>query len=179
LVPARKLNGRILLALCIGAVILSLVFVEFAYVVLSPKQTGTMYGTLFINEGGYSNATASATGSYNATLTAENGNGTVLFTFISGTDLLHNHLVPITNYTITVSQISMDIGGHMVVLPWEDNDTVWAHQYDNNYIASMGPLAPGYEVRGQVSASVFGLPANNYVEFRFYAAGGNPNADCC
>jgi len=176
LVPAKTVSGSWLLALSVGAIIISVAFIGVAYMALSPKQGGTMFGTLFVNEGGYSNATATATSSYNATLTANGGNGSILFTFLSGSDLIKNHLVEVSNYTISVSQISMNIGGHKVTLPWEDNDTVWAGQYNNNYIASWGPSAPGYEVRGLVSPSVFGLPADAYIEFRFEAAGGEASS---
>jgi hypothetical protein len=179
LTPAKQVNGRWLLVLSVGAIIISLAFIGVAYVALSPAQGGTMFGTLFVNEGGYSNATASATASYNVTLTARNGGGSILFTFLSGTDLIQEHLISISNYTITVNEISMSVGGHAVVLPWEDNDTVWAGQYNSNYIASWGPSAPAYELRGQVSPSAFGIPQNNYVEFRFQAAGGEPSDDCC
>jgi hypothetical protein len=178
LVPAKTVNGSWLLVLSVGAIIISFAFIGVAYVALSPKTAGTMFGTLFINEGGYSNATSSATASYNATLTANNGNGSILFTFLSGSDLVQNHLLTMSNYTISVNQISMTVGGHSVLLPWEDNDTVWAGVYNNNYVASWGPTAPGYELRGQVSPSIFGLPPNYYVEFRFEAAGGEP-AQCC
>jgi hypothetical protein len=178
LVPAKQISGRWLLALSVGALIVSFAFIGFAYEALSPSSNGTLYGTLFVNEGGYSNATASATASYNATLTAAKGNGSILFTFLSGTDLVQDHLVTITNYTISTNQVSMTIAGHLALLPWEDNDTVWAHEYDSNYIASWGPSAPTYELRGQVSPSIFGLPASDYVEFRFAAQGGEP-AECC
>jgi len=178
LIAAKQVSGKWLLVLSVGAIILSLAFIGVAYVALSPAAGGTLYGTLFVNQGGYSNSTSSATASYNATLTAHKGNGSVLFTFLSGTDLLQEHLFSMTNYTITINLVSMTLGGHSVALPWEDNDTVWAHQYDSNYIGSWGPSAPGYEVRGQVSPSVFGLPSGDYVEFRFAAAGGEP-AQCC
>jgi len=178
LIPAKKVSGKWLLVLSVGAIIISLAFIGVAYVALSPAEGGTLYGTLFVNEGGYSNATASATASYNATLTAHNGNGSILFTFLSGTDLLQEHLYSMTNYTVSINQVSMTLSGRSVTLPWEDNDTVWAHQYDSNYIASWGPSAPAYEVRGSVSPSIFGLPAGDYVEFRFAAQGGEP-AQCC
>jgi hypothetical protein len=178
LTPAKTVSGRWLLVLSVGAIILSLAFIGVAYVALSPAAGGTLYGTLFVNEGGFSNATATATASYNATLTAHGGVGSILFTFLSGTDLIQDHLLDITNYTVGIDQASMAISGHTVILPWEDNDTVWAGQYNNNYIASWGPSAPGYELRGQVSPSIFGLPPNAYVEFRFEAQGGEP-AQCC
>jgi hypothetical protein len=178
-VKVKAVSGRWLLVLSVGAIILSLAFIGVAYIALSPAQGGTLYGTLFVNAGGYSNATASATASYNLTLTAKGGTGDILMTFLSGTDLVQNHLVDISNYTISVNQVAMSLGGHTVIMPWEDNDTVWAGQFDNNYIASWGPTAPGYEVRGTVSPSVFGLPANDYVEFRFQALGGEPSDDCC
>ncbi len=176
--PAKSVSGKWLLFLSVGAIVISLAFIGVAYVALSPAQGGTLYGTMFVNEGGYSNATASATASYNVTLTAHGGNGSVLFTFLSGTDLLQVHLVQITNYTISVNQVSITIGGHQLILPWEDNDTVWGGQYNSNYIASWGPSAPGYDLRGQVSPSVFGLPPKDYVEFRFQAQSGG-TAACC
>jgi hypothetical protein len=176
--PAKTVNGSWLLVLSVGAIIISIAFVGVAYVALSPKGGGTMFGTLFVNEGGYSNATASATASYNATLTAHSGNGSILLTLLSGTDLIQNHLLTMSNYTISVNQISMTVAGHSVLLPWEDNDTVWAGLYNSNYISSWGPSAPDYELRGQVSPSIFGLSPNAYVEFRFEAQGGNP-AQCC
>jgi hypothetical protein len=176
LTPARQVSGKWLLVLSIGAIIASIVFVGYAFKALAPASNGTLFGTFFISEGGRANATHSATASYNLTLTAQKGTGTILFTFISGTDLIQNHAVTFTNYTINANQISMVIGGHMVVIPWEDNDTIWNHHYNSNYIASSGPSAPAAEMRGQVSASVFGLPSNDYVEFRFAAQGGNPVA---
>jgi hypothetical protein len=156
------------------ALILSLVFVGYAYQALAPASNGVLFGTLFVNEGGNSNATSTQTGSYNVTLTAQKGSGSLLLTFVSGRDVVQDHLLSFTNYTINTSQVSMVISGHAIVLPWENNDTVWNRHYDNNYIASWGPSAPSKEVRGQVTPSVFGLPAADYVEFRFAAQGGNP-----
>jgi hypothetical protein len=175
--PARQVSGKWLLVLSVLALIVSLVFVGYAYQALAPASNGVLFGTLFVNEGGFSNATSTATAAYNATLTAQKGSGSVLLTFLSGTDLVQNHLLSFTNYSINTNLVSMVVGGHSIALPWEDNDTVWNHQYDNNYIASSGPSAPAYEVRGHISASAFGLPATDYVEFRFAAQGGNPVQD--
>lgn len=160
--------------LSVVALIVSLVFVGYAYQALGPASNGALFGTLFVNEGGYANATSSATGSYNVTLTAQKGSGSLLLTLLSGKDLVQDHLIYFTNYSISTNQVSMVISGHATTLPWEDNDTIWNHQYDNNYIASWGPSAPGAEMRGQVTATVFGLLAGDYVEFRFAAQGGNP-----
>lgn len=159
------------------AIIVSVVFVGFAYKALAPASNGTLFGTMFVNEGGYANATSGATASYNVTLTAQKGSGSLLLTLVSGKDLVQNHLLSFTNYTINTNVVSMAMGGHTVTLPWEDNDTIWNHLYDNNYIASGGPSAPASEIRGQVSASIFGLQAGDYVEFRFAAQGGNPIQD--
>ena len=174
------MNGKWLIVLGIGAVIIALAFIGVTYVALSPSTQGTLYGTLFVNTGGFSNATSSSTASYNVTLTAKNGSGEILLTYLSGSsDLVKNDLLPISNYTISVNQVSMYVGGHEAVLPWEDNDTVWAGQYNSNYIASWGPSAPSYEMRGQVTPAIFGLPSSDYVEFRFMALGGEPSGDCC
>jgi len=165
------------MVLSVVALIISLVFVGYAYQVLAPSSNGVLFGTLFVNEGGYSNATSTQTGTYNVTLTAQKGSGSILLSFLSGSDLVQNHLLAFTNYTIDTNKVSMAISGHTLTLPWEDNDTVWNHQYDNNYIASWGPSAPAYEVRGQVTGAVFGLTSAAYVEFRFAAQGGNPVQD--
>jgi hypothetical protein len=173
LTPARQVSGKWLLALSVVAIVVSVVFVGFAYKALAPASNGTLFGTMFVNEGGYANATSSATASYNVTLTASEGSGSLLLTLLSGNDLVQNHLLSFTNYTIDANQVSMMIGGHTVTLPWEDNDTIWNHLYDSNYIASWGPSAPAPEIRGQVGASIFGLQAGDYIEFRFAAQGGN------
>jgi len=172
------LSGKWLIVVAVAAILVSVAFVGLAYQLLAPARTGVLYGTLFINESGRSNVTSSATGSYNATLTAKNGNGTLLLTFLSGTNLIKVPLIAFSNYSVTIGRISMTISGHPVVLPWEDNDTVWAGQYNNNYVASWGPSAPAYEVRGQISPEVFGLPAGEYVEFRFQAL-GSATFNCC
>ncbi len=148
-------------------------FVGYAFKALGPASNGTLFGTMFVNEGGFANATSTATASYNLTLTAQKGTGSVLLTLISGKDLAQNHLISFTNYSITTSQISMVVGGHQVSIPWEDNDTIWNHHYDSNYIASTGPSAPTAEMRGQISGSFFGLPAADYIEFRFAAQSAN------
>jgi hypothetical protein len=179
MIPAKQMDGKWILAMAIGAIMLSLVFVWSAFVILSPVQGGTLYGTLFVSSGGYSNATQSVTGSYNATLTAKNGDGQVLLTFISGNNLIGDDLLEIQNYTISINQISMTVGNHSIIMPWEDNDTVWAGLFNNNYIASWGPKAPSYEMRGEVDPAVFGLAQSYYVEFRFAALGGEPSDDCC
>ncbi len=174
LTPARQVSGKWLLVLSVVTMLVSIVFVGYAFKAVAPVSNGTLFGTMFVNDGGYANATSGSTASYNVTLTAQKGSGSLLLTFLSGKDLVQNHLLTFTNYTIDTNKVSMVIGGHTVVLPWEDNDTIWNHQYDNNYIASSGPSAPQPEMRGQVSASVFGLPTSDYVEFRFAAQGGNP-----
>ena len=173
LIPSRQISGRWLILLSAVALLIALIFVGYAYRALAPSSNGVLFGTLFVNEGGYANAT-STTGSYNVTLTAQKGSGSLLLTFISGSDLVKGHLISFANYSINTNQVSLVMGGHEVVLPWEDNDTIWNHTYDNNYITSTGPSAPASEVRGQVSGSIFGLPATDYIEFRFAAQGGNP-----
>lgn len=170
---AKQVSGRWLVVFCAASLVVALVFVGLTFQVLAPSTTGTMYGTLFVNEGGQPMA-ADPTASYNATLTVQNGAGTVLLTFLSGQDLVPNHLIPISNYSIDTNKITMTVKGAAVVLPWEDNDTIWNHLYDNNYIGSQGPLANLNETRGVISPSLFGLPSHDYVEFRFEAQGGNP-----
>jgi hypothetical protein len=173
LTPARQVNGKWLLVLSVFVIIISIVFVGYAFKALGPASNGTLFGTMFVNEGGYANATSSATASYNVTLTAQKGTGSLLLTFLSGKDLVQNHLLSFSNYSITTSKVTMAIGGHQVTMPWEDNDTIWNHKFNSNYIASWGPSAPGAEIRGQVAGSVFGLPTGDYIEFRFAAQSAN------
>jgi hypothetical protein len=173
LTPARQVSGKWLFVLSLVAVVVSIVFVGYAFKALGPASNGTLFGTMFVNEGGYANATSTSTASYNLTLTAQKGSGSVLLTLISGKDLAQAHLISFTNYSITTSQIKMVVGSHSISIPWEDNDTVWSHHYDNNYIASWGPSAPPEQIRGQISGSYFGLPSTDYIEFRFAAQSAN------
>jgi hypothetical protein len=169
-----EVSGKWLLVLSGFSFLVALVFIGFAFKALSPGTTGTMYGTLYVDGGGMAGSSTGPTASYNATLTVQKGQGTVLLTFLYGKDILQNHEISISNYSITTDKIVMSIGGAEVVLPWEDNDTIWNHTYDNNYIGSAGSLATVNETRGVISPSVFGLPAQDYVEFRFQAQGGEP-----
>ena len=171
--PARQVNGKWLLVLSVVVIVISIVFVGYAFKALGPASNGTLFGTVFVNEGGYANATSGATASYNVTLTAQKGTGSLLLTLLSGKDLVQNHLLSFNNYSITTSMVTMVISGHQMTMPWEDNDTIWNHHYDGNYIASWGPSAPAGEIRGQVAGSVFGLPAGDYIEFRFAAQSAN------
>ena len=175
--PEKTVSGKWLLALSAVSFLVALIFIGFAFKALSPGTTGTMFGTLYVDGGGLAASGKGPTASYNATLTVQKGVGTVLFTFLSGKDLVQNHEIKISNYSITANQITMTINGAVVVLPWEDNDTIWNHAYDNNYIGSAGPQATSGETRGVISGSMFGLPAQDYVEFRFEAQGGNPTGD--
>src|SRR5438105_4198239 len=147
LTPARQISGKWLLALSVVVIIISIVFVGFAFKALGPASNGTLFGTMLVNEGGHANATSGATASYNVTLTAQNGTGSLLLTFLSGKDLVQTHLLSFSNYSITTSKVTMVISGHQMTMPWEDNDTIWNHHYDNNYIASWGPSAPTPETR--------------------------------
>ena len=52
MVPSKSVSGKWLLGLSVGAIVLSLAFIGLAYVALSPAQAGTLYGTLFVKEGG-------------------------------------------------------------------------------------------------------------------------------
>jgi len=173
LTPARQVNGKWLLLLSLFVIIISIVFVGYAFKALGPASNGTLFGTMFVNEGGNANATSGAVASYNVTLTAQRGTGSLLLTFLSGKDLVQNHLLSFSNYSITTTKITMVISEYAMTIPWEDNDTVWNHHFNNNYIASWGPSAPGAEIRGQVAGSVFGLPTRDYVEFRFAAQSAN------
>ena len=52
----------------------------------------------------------------------------------------------------------------------EQNDEIWNHQFDNNYIASWGGFAPENEIKGVISPIIFpGLPDFWYVELRIPA----------
>ena len=149
MIPAKTVRGSWLLVLSVGAIIISVAFIGVAYVALSPKEGGTMYGTLFINEAGMSNSTA---GYHTAPTTRRSRPPTGTARSSSPSCRGQTFCEPPRldqQLHISVNQISMTIGGHPVVMPWEDNDTVWAGQYDNNYIASWGPSAPSYELRGR------------------------------
>jgi hypothetical protein len=49
---AKQVSGRWLIVFCAASLVVALVFVGLTFQVLAPGTTGTMYGTLFVNEGG-------------------------------------------------------------------------------------------------------------------------------
>jgi hypothetical protein len=73
------------------------------------------------------------------------------------------------SYSYADDEITLQNEGVVIRLVKVENDIIWDHQFDGYYIASWGGSAPKKEIRGEISPSVFGLPAHYYIELRLKA----------
>jgi hypothetical protein len=127
-----------------------------------------MTGSLFVSDAGRAKGGFEYTATYNATLVASNGSGTLNLTLSIGLgDSLTQHVYTVSNLSINSSRVSMLLNGRPVRLDWTANDTVWNGRFSNNFIASWGPNSPQSELRGIIAPTIFpGLYEGYSVELR-------------
>lgn len=76
---------------------------------------------------------------WNATLVVENARGTLKLVLDTGLgDALTKHEYLVSDFIVDANKINMRIDGQPVVLIWIENEVVWEHAYDRQYIASWG-----------------------------------------
>ena len=124
-------------------------------------------GTFFVSDAGESHWGFESTAEYKTEFDVTNGIGTLTITQITGLgDPLEKHVYSITDLKIKkFNKITMNIDEYPVELIFVNNDIIWNHQFDNNYIASWGGFAPENEIKGMISPLIFpGLPDFWYVE---------------
>ncbi len=166
--PERRISGKVFVIILVIAVALGLVLTVWAvYLNAAPSGTATMTGTLLISStgalpSGSSGAPYAAT--YNVTLAAVSGNGTMNLTLLTGSsDLLQMHDFTITNFLVAPNNLTMDFSGDSVNLGWINNSTVWKSLNDT-YVGAWGPSASSNELRGAISPADFpGVPEGYYV----------------
>ncbi len=130
--------------------------------------TEKLVGSLFVSDAGQSHGGFEYTATYNVTVDVTGGSGIMKLDLSVGLgDILTRHDYNVTDFEITRQQVTMMVDGEQLVLPWVSNDSIWAHAYDDHYIASWGSDAPPQEIRGTIRPSVFsGIPDTYYVELR-------------
>jgi len=127
-----------------------------------------MHGSLFVSDAGRSHGGFEYNAEWNATLTMKGRAGVLrLVLHIGIGDALEKHDYTVTDFVKDSSKISMKIEGQLVVLIWQETETVWNHAYDRYYVASWGSDSPLEEIRGTISPLIFpGLVEHYYVELR-------------
>ncbi len=160
-----RMSGRVLIMIIVVATVagVALTIASF-YLNAAPTGTTTMMGTLYINSGGELGAPANYTATYNATLSSNNGVGTLNLTLISGTsDALTVHDYSVTALVADPYNLTMSVGGQTIRLPWVSNSTIWK-QNNESYIASWGATAPSSQQVGLISPQDFpGLRLGYYL----------------
>ena len=166
--PDRRISGKTFVIILVVAVAAGLILTVFSiYLNAAPSGTATMTGTLVISSTGEFVTGGSAgayTTTYNVTLAAVSGSGTMNLTLLSGpADLLQQHDFTITNFLVSPNNLTMTFSGYSVNLGWVNNSTLWKSMNDT-YVGASGPSAPASEMRGSISPSVFlGVPQGYYV----------------
>jgi hypothetical protein len=158
------MSGTIFIVILVVAVILGVLLVFGSLYINGSSTTNTsMTGVLLADDSGQYNGVGGHVTTYNVTLTAKGGVGSLNLTLISnGTDLVKTHMFAVTNLTVSPYNLTMTMDGQAVNLGWISNSTVWK-PYNNSYIASLGPAAPPDELYGSINASLFpGITSNYY-----------------
>jgi hypothetical protein len=143
------------------------------YLTAGPARTtssshASMTGTMFVSDAGKSHGGFEYTASWNASLNATGGSGTLNLLLSAGLgDVLTKHQFAVTDFAKNSTNISMKIDGQSLTLVWIDNDPIWNGTYNHYYVASWGGYAPQNETRGSISTMDFpGLTSFWYVELR-------------
>lgn len=166
--PERRIGGGVLIIiLVVGAVAGVALTVGSIYLNAAPVKTASMAGTLFISSSGQLPTGRSGPAymaTYNVTLSAVSGTGTMNFTLVSNsTDLLQQHDFQVTDFIVSPNNLTMVFAGNGVNLGWINNSTVltWTNA---TYTGSWGPNAPRSELWGSIKAADFpGVPSGYYV----------------
>jgi hypothetical protein len=166
--PEKRISGRIfLIILIIGAVAGVALTAGSIYLNAAPTGTASMTGTLFISSAGQLTSGGSGpayVATYNVSLAAISGTGTMNLTLLSNTtDLLQQHEFQVTDFVVTPNNLTMTFSGANVNLGWINNSTVW-NSLNATYTGASGPNAPANELRGSINPTDFpGVPSAYYV----------------
>lgn len=162
------MSGRtFLIILVLGAIVGVALVGASVYLNAAPSGTASMTGTLFVSSSGSLVAGglgANIVASYNVTLTAVSGSGTMNLTALGNSvDMLQQHEFRVSNFAVSPNNLTMVFSGSSVNLGWINNSTVWK-SFNETYIGAWGPSAPSGELRGSISPGDFpGIPSSYYV----------------
>ena len=135
------------------------------YINGSSSKTASMTGTLFVSSSGQlAPGPSGYTATYNVTLSATSGSGTMNLTLISNsTDVLQQHEFDVSDFLVSPNNLTMTFAGSSVNLGWINNSTVLTSA-NGTYTGSWGPAAPANELWGSIRPDDFpGIPSGFYV----------------
>jgi hypothetical protein len=158
---------RRLLFSSVSAATILLVIVLFLFHAVRPTAI-VMQGSLFVSDSGRSHGGFEYNAEWNATVTVQESTGVLRLALHIGLgDALQKHEYSVTDFVKDSNKVSMKIDGQPIMLVWQENDQVWAHEYDRYYVASWGSDSPHEEIRGAISPLIFpGLAEHCYIELR-------------
>jgi len=166
--PERRITGRTFLIILVIGVIAGVALVAGSiYLNGAPTGTASLTGTLFISSAGSfspGDLQTYVAATYNVTLTAVSGNGTMNLRILdNGTDMLQHHDFPVGSFVLSPNNLTMSFSGASVNLGWINNSTVWK-SLNETYVGAWGPDAPASQVRGSISPADFpGVPSGYYL----------------
>ncbi len=149
--------------------------VASVYLNASSTKTASLTGVLVIYAPGQSATSAS----YNVSVSARDGAGTMTLTQIRGTTgLLANGTYQVTDVLVSPYNITMNVSGSNISLGWITTSTIWTalnasysaasgvgrgaiwNDLNSSYAAASGPDAAANATIGEFSPSVFHLPTS-------------------
>lgn len=164
-IPSRRISGRTIAIIMVLALVLGVILVfASVYVNGSSTKTASMTGLLEVYSGGEYAGPNASTATYNVTLVAKSGVGTLSLIRIGGSsDPVTMSNYSISGFILSPYVLNMSISGSNMSLGWVNNSTVWKNA-NASYVAAVGPNAPANQLAGTTSQSVFqGLSPQDYI----------------
>jgi len=164
-IPSSRISGRTVAIIMVLALVLGVILVfASVYVNGSSTKTATMTGLLEVYSGGNYTGAASYTASYNVSLIARSGVGTLNLTKIGGSsDPVTVKNYPISGFILSPYVLNLTLSGSSMSLGWVNNSTVWKNA-NASYVAATGPRAPADELAGTTTQVAFqGLSSQDYI----------------
>ncbi len=161
----RAISGKIVVLLILIAAAAGPATI-YAYLNLIPHATDSilMTGSLRVNGHGQAEGGSGYSATYNASLSAKSGSGSLNLTLVAGDrDLLLQHQYRISDLIANDTAVSLLLDGQRVMLELITNDSSGGNQFSGSFVALGGPN----EQMGTISPSNFGGLGSQYdVELR-------------
>lgn len=175
-----RIKGMTLIIILIVAVVAAgALTVASVYLNGSSTKTASLTGVLTVYPSASGPVSSANSASYNVTVNAKDGNGTLLITQISGeSDLIPDHNYTLTDVLVSPYNVTMMVSGSNVSLGWITTSTLWSglnssyatasgvsstgywNDLNSSYVAASGPDTPSNVTVGEFSPSVFHLPTS-------------------
>lgn len=162
---SRRVSGRTVAIILVLALVLGVILtIASVFINGAPTKTASLTGVLEVYGAGKYTGPTQYDASYNVTLVAKAGLGTLNLTKAGGaSDPVTVTSYAISGFIMSAYNLNMTLSGSNMTLGWINNSTVW-NNVNASYVAATGPSAPADQLTGTTAQSAFpGLSSGDYI----------------